>query len=75
MPHITKTHLLKYIEINSDIFLISAQNIHCGYLLDPPRKGGSNEHPQSMFLSRNEKYNVYTCKLTTALLESAEGGE
>ena len=31
------------------IFLISAQNIDCGYSLEPPRQGGSNEHPQSMF--------------------------
>ena len=36
-------------------FLISAQNIDCGYLLEPPRRGGSNEYPQSMFLSRNLK--------------------
>ena len=30
---------------NSDIFLISAQNIDCGYSLEPPRLGGSNEYP------------------------------
>ena len=34
---------------NSDIFLVSAQNIDCGYSLEPPRRGGSNEYPQSMF--------------------------
>ena len=33
----------------SDIFHISAQNIYCGYSLEPPRRGGSNEYPQSMF--------------------------
>ena len=33
----------------SDIFLISAQNIDCGYSLEPPERGGSNECPQSMF--------------------------
>ena len=45
------------------IFLyISAQNIDCGYSLEPPRRGGSNEYPQSMFLSRNKKNNVYPCK-------------
>ena len=27
------------------IFLISAQNIDCGYPLEPPRRGGSNEYP------------------------------
>ena len=26
-----------------------AQNIDCGYSLEPPRRGGSNEYPQSMF--------------------------
>ena len=30
-------------------FLISAQNIDCGYSLEPPRRGGSNEYLQSMF--------------------------
>ena len=29
----------------SDIFHISAQNIDCGYSLEPPRRGGSNEYP------------------------------
>ena len=31
------------------IFLISALNIDCGYSLEPPRRGGSNEYPQPMF--------------------------
>ena len=47
---------------NSDIFHISAQNIDCGYSLEPPRRGGSNEYPQSMFFSRNKKTNVHPCK-------------
>ena len=70
---ITKTRLFKYTENfttkngnfsdkNSDIFHISAQNMDCGYWLEPPRRGGSNEYPQSMFLSRNQKNNVYPCK-------------
>ena len=46
---------------NSDIFQISAQNIDCGYSLEPPQRGGSNEYPQSMFLSW-KKENVYPCK-------------
>ena len=33
------------------IFLISAQKIDCGYSLEPPLQGGSNEYPQSMFLA------------------------
>ena len=44
---------------NSDIFNISPQNIDCWYPLEPPRRGGSNEYPQSMFMSRNKKNNVY----------------
>ena len=70
---ITKASLFKYTENfttkkwkfsdkNSDIFHISVQKIDRGYSLDPPHWGGSNEHPQSMFLSRNKKNNVYPCK-------------
>ena len=70
---ITQTCLFKYIENFTtkkenfqiktfDIFFISAPNIDCGYSLEPPQRGGSNEYPQSMFLSRNKKNNVYPCK-------------
>ena len=44
-----------------DIFLIFAQNIDCGYMLEPPPRveppprGGSNEYPQSMFWSKKKK--------------------
>ena len=38
-----------------DIFLIFAQNIDCEYTLEPPRRGDSNEYPQSMFCSKNKK--------------------
>ena len=31
------------------IFLFLLKNIDCGYSLEPPRRGGSNEYPQSMF--------------------------
>ena len=47
---------------NSGSFQISAQNLDCGYSLEPPRRGGSNEYPQSMFLSRNKKINVCPCE-------------
>ena len=30
-------------------FLFLLKNIDCGYSLEPPPRGGSNEHPQSMF--------------------------
>ena len=39
--------------------LIFAQNIDCGYTLEPPQGGGSNEYPQSMFWSKNKKI-MYT---------------
>ena len=32
-----------------DICFSFAQNIDCGFTLEPPRRGGSNEYPQSMF--------------------------
>ena len=35
------------------IFNNVALNIDCGYTLEPPRRGGSNEYPQSMFWSKN----------------------
>ena len=68
----TKTRLFKYIENfttknckfsdkNFDIFHISAKKIDSWYSLEPYR-GGSNEYPQSMFLSINKKTNVYPCK-------------
>ena len=68
-----KTRLFKYVENfttknenfkikNSSNFSISAKNLDCGYSLEPLHQGGSNKYPQSMFLSRNNKNNVYPCK-------------
>ena len=51
---------------NSDIFHISAQNIDCW--------GGSNEYPQSMFLSRNKKNNVYPCIPQFYYIKKTRGG-
>ena len=34
---------------NSENFHISAQNIDCGYSLEPPRRGGSNEYDNICF--------------------------
>ena len=42
----------------SDIFHISAQSIDYMYSLEPPQ----HEYPQSMFLSRNNKSNVWCFK-------------
>ena len=38
------------------IFLISAQNIDCGYSLEPPRRGGSNEYHNLCIVQKYEKY-------------------
>ena len=70
---ITRTRLFKYIENftsnnwkfsdkNYDIIHMTAQNIDCRHALEPPWRGGSNEYPQSMFLSRNKNNTVYPCK-------------
>ena len=43
---------------------MSAQNIDHGILLEPPRRSGSNEHPQSVFPSKKKKINnVYPYKI------------
>ena len=46
----------------ADICYIFAQNVDCGYSLEPPRRGGSNEYTQPIFWSKNKKNNVYPCK-------------
>ena len=43
-------------------FIFFLKNIDCGYLLEPPRRGGSNEHPTIYVWNRNKKNNVYPCK-------------
>ena len=69
----TKTRLFKYIENFTSkklkifrkkkktliIFIFLLKNIDCGYSLEPPRRGGSNEYPQSMFLAEIRKI-IYT---------------
>ena len=68
---ITKTHLysniLKILQPKkenfrikkSDIFHIPAKNIDCGYSLEPPQRGGSNEYPQYIFFIKIRKI-MYT---------------
>ena len=36
-------------------FLSFLQNIYCGYSFEPPRRGGSNVYPQSMFGAKIRK--------------------
>ena len=58
--HLQKLKIFRYKKQN--IFHISAQNTDCGYLLELPQRGSSNEYPQSMFSSKNKKNNAYPCK-------------
>ena len=41
-------------------FLFLHENICCGYSLDGPRGGTSNEHPQHVFMGKYEKYYLDT---------------
>ena len=65
-PPITKTRLFKYIEnFISKNWKFSDKKLFIFLLktwIVGTRRGGSNEYPQSMFLSRNKKNNVYPCK-------------
>ena len=41
-------------------FLFLFQNIDCGYSSEPPRRGGSNEYPQSIYvLEQVYSYDLY----------------
>ena len=42
-----------------DIYNIFAPNIDCGYTLELPSRGGSNEYPQTIFWIKNKK-SMYT---------------
>ena len=71
--YITKTCLFKYTENFTtkkwkfsdkkfwyfSYFCSKIKNIDFGYSLEPPRRGGSNEYPQSMLLGRIRKI-MYT---------------
>ena len=46
------TNILKILPLKKENFLL--KNIDCWYSLELPQWGGSNEYPQSMFLSRNK---------------------
>ena len=66
---ITKTHLYNYDPIKPHfyivnlgftgvyiiIFLFLLKNIDCGYSLEPPRRGGSNEYHNLSFEQKYEK--------------------
>ena len=45
------------------IFHISAQKTDCGFSLEPPRRGGSNEYPQSIFWAEIWKISDFYLKI------------
>ena len=55
-----------FIRKKFDIFYSIAQNIDCGYTLEPPRRGGSKEYPQSMFWSKNKNKSCRRTACSTA---------
>ena len=44
-------------------FLFLNENICCGYSLEAPRRGATNEYPQHMFSSRNKKHIMWILPL------------
>ena len=38
------------------------ENIDCGYPLEPPPRGGSNEYPNLCFEHKYEKYQKFLCE-------------
>ena len=52
---------------NFSMFQQLAQNIDCGCTLEPPRRGRSNEYPQSMFWSKNKKNRFTPANLSFAI--------
>ena len=59
--NITKTRLCNFDPIKPHFYIVKLtglyiiflillkKNMDCGYTLEPPHRGGSNEYPQSMF--------------------------
>ena len=59
----SKTGLYRRIQY---FFLILLKNLDCGYSLEPPRWGGSNEYPQSLFWEGIRKISdlfLFGCKI------------
>ena len=56
---VPNSYNLSALQTETDTFVHSvdpdetAHKINCGYSLEPPGRGGSNENPQSFFLDRN----------------------
>ena len=52
---------------STDIFLITHENVCCGYSLEAPHQGASNEYPQHTFSLRNKKNIMWIPLLSGAM--------
>ena len=71
--HITKTRLYNFDPLKAHFYIVKLgftgvyiifflfllKNIDCGYLLEPPRLGGSNEYHNICFEQKYEKYQIF----------------
>ena len=55
LAHAIYSEKMHWKEMVHVFFYIFAQNIDCGYTLQPPRRGCCNAYPQSMFWNKNKK--------------------
>ena len=53
---------------NEIFFLFLHENINCGYSLEAPHRGASNEYPQHRFLCRNKKNIIQIPLLSRAMV-------
>ena len=61
-PHPLKPHFHRVKLGYSGVYiicLISVQNIECGYSLEQPQRGSSNEYPDLCFEQKYEKYLIF----------------
>ena len=73
MQRITKTSLYNFDPLKPHVYIVKLgligytlfflfllKNIDCGYSLEPPRRGGSNEYHYLCFEQKYEKYQSFS---------------
>ena len=50
------------------VLLFLSQYIHCGYSLEPPKRGGSKVYPQCMFRAKIVKLSIFTAEKKICIL-------
>ena len=56
------------------LFLFLNENVCCGYSLEAPHRGTSNEYPQHMYSSRNKKNIMWIPHLICSYVRWCKGG-